>query len=133
MQRRQPDRWLPASEGGLIVQVNVGRPDVRGTAQARLPRSARAVTGEPAPVWRKSSHSGPSGNCVEVAWRQGAGGINVLVRDSKFPGQDALIFTPGEWAAFLERAKAGEFDSLAHSVFVRVMERERGDERLHRQ
>ena len=64
------------------------------------------------PVWRKSSHSG-DGNCVEIAWRQGAGGINVLVRDSKFPGRDPLVFTPGEWAAFLARAKTGDFDALA--------------------
>ncbi len=63
-------------------------------------------------VWRKSSHSS-DGNCVEIAWRQGAGGINVLVRDSKFPGRDPLVFTPGEWAEFLQRAKTGDFDALA--------------------
>lgn len=64
------------------------------------------------PVWRKSRHS-TSGNCVEIAWRQGAGGINILVRDSKFPGREPLVFTPGEWAEFLERAKTGDFDVLA--------------------
>jgi hypothetical protein len=64
------------------------------------------------PGWRKSSHSA-HGNCVEIAWRQGAGGINILVRDSKFPGRDPLVFTPGEWAEFLERAKTGDFDVLA--------------------
>ena len=65
-----------------------------------------------APVWRKSSHSG-KGNCVEIAWHQGAGGISVLVRDSKFPGREPLVFTPGEWAVFLERVKTGDFDVLA--------------------
>ncbi len=64
--------------------------------------------------WRRSSHCGSAGsNCVEIAWRRGAGGINVLVRDSKFPGQDPLVFTPGEWAEFLQRVKTGDFDPLA--------------------
>jgi hypothetical protein len=65
-------------------------------------------------VWRKSSHS--HGNCVEIAWRRGAEDINVLVRDSKFPGREPLVFTPGEWAGFLERVKTGDFDALASRV-----------------
>jgi len=48
-------------------------------------------------AWRKSSYSNPSGNCVETA-RLPAG--RVVVRDSKRPGP-VLIFTHGEWAAFL--------------------------------
>ena len=70
------------------------------------------VTDSSGPAWRKSSHCGGA-HCVEIAWRQGAEGINVLVRDSKFPGRDPLVFTPGEWAAFLERVKTGDFDVLA--------------------
>jgi hypothetical protein len=66
-----------------------------------------------APVWRKSSHS--NGNCVEIAWRRGAEGINIVVRDSKFPGRDPLVFTSGEWAAFLDRVKSEDFDVLAGS------------------
>ncbi len=66
-------------------------------------------------VWRKSSHSAGTSNCVEIAWRQGADDINVVVRDSKFPGQRPLVFTPGEWAVFLRRVKAGEYDILASS------------------
>jgi hypothetical protein len=62
-------------------------------------------------VWRKSSHS--NGNCVEIAWRRGGAGINILVRDSKFPGRDPLVFTPGEWAVFLDRVKSEDFDVLA--------------------
>ena len=62
-------------------------------------------------VWRKSSHS--NGNCVEIAWRRGAVGINILVRDSKFPGREPLVFTPREWAVFLERVKSQDFDVLA--------------------
>jgi hypothetical protein len=47
--------------------------------------------------WIKSSHSGGSNECVEVAWLDGG---QVGVRDSKNPTGPALIFTPGEWDAF---------------------------------
>ena len=69
--------------------------------------------GASAQGWRKSTYSNPDGDCVEIAWRQGAGGFNIVVRDSKFPGQEPLVFTPREWAGFLERVKAGDFDALA--------------------
>ncbi|WP_433510199.1 DUF397 domain-containing protein [Nonomuraea sp. CA-143628] len=57
--------------------------------------------------WHKSSHSGSGNNCVEVAHNL----PNVVaVRDSKDRSGPALIFTPGEWRAFLAGAKDGEFD-----------------------
>lgn len=59
-------------------------------------------------AWRKSSHSGGNGgNCVEVAGN--LPGI-IAVRDSKNPNGPALVFTPGEWRAFLGGVKLGEFD-----------------------
>ncbi|MPZ65142.1 MAG: DUF397 domain-containing protein [Pseudonocardiaceae bacterium] len=59
-------------------------------------------------VWRKSSFSnGNGGNCVEVADLDHG---RRAVRDSKDPHGPALIFTPGEWAAFTASVRDGEFD-----------------------
>jgi uncharacterized protein DUF397 len=57
--------------------------------------------------WRKSSYSGGSGNCVEVA-----GGLPgaVGVRDSKDPAGPALVVSPGSWRHFTAAVKNGEFD-----------------------
>ncbi|MEU0540110.1 DUF397 domain-containing protein [Nocardia sp. NPDC005978] len=57
-------------------------------------------------VWKKSSFSQPSGECVEVARLSGG---RVGVRDSKNPGGPALVFTPGEWNAFISGVEGGEF------------------------
>jgi Domain of unknown function (DUF397) len=59
-------------------------------------------------AWRKSTRSsGQGGQCVEVAELSNGGRA---VRDSKNPEGPKLVFTPGEWAAFLDGAKNGEFD-----------------------
>lgn len=50
-------------------------------------------------VWRKSRHSGPDGNCVEVAFLVDG---TVAVRDTKEHGLGPVLgFTPGEWDAFV--------------------------------
>ena len=50
-------------------------------------------------VWRKSRHSGPDGNCVEVAFLVDG---TVAVRDTKERGRGPVLgFTPGEWDAFV--------------------------------
>lgn len=65
---------------------------------------------EPGLRWRKSSASTNNGNCIEMApMRDGS----VAVRDSKHPGGGMLVFTRAEVAAWLDGAKAGEFDDLA--------------------
>jgi hypothetical protein len=58
-------------------------------------------------AWRKATRSNTVGNqCVEVALlRQG-----VAVRDSKDPEGPKLMFTMGEWDAFVDGVKGGEFD-----------------------
>jgi len=55
-------------------------------------------------IWIKSSHSFSNGNCVEVAFLPGG---EIGIRNSRDPGGPVLTFTPGEWAAFVSRASAG--------------------------
>ena len=47
--------------------------------------------------WRKSSYTGGSGNCVEVAWPNQA----VAVRDSKQAPGPTLTFPTPTWHKFL--------------------------------
>lgn len=58
--------------------------------------------------YKKSSFCG-SGNCVEVGFG-GDTGDKVFVRDSKDPSKPPHTFTRREWQAFLDGARAGEFD-----------------------
>jgi hypothetical protein len=56
------------------------------------------------PKWRKSSHSGNSGNCIEAAAQPSH---VVAVRDSKDPDGPWLAFAPQAWKAFASRTKRG--------------------------
>jgi hypothetical protein len=59
--------------------------------------------------WRKSSYSGnESGSCVEVLDTHPSG---VPVRDSKTPHGPALLFSAGDWSAFVTAVKGGKFPS----------------------
>lgn len=57
--------------------------------------------------WFKSTRSGASKNCVEVAFVAKG---SVGVRDSKQPTGPALVFTSDEWSAFVDAASRGRFD-----------------------
>jgi len=60
-------------------------------------------------TWRKSSFSGGSSQeCVEVAALVNG---SVAVRDSKDPSGPVLLFSQGEWIAFVQGVRAGEFES----------------------
>ena len=62
--------------------------EVRGMTKIDLSRAE----------WRKSSYSGQSGNCVEVA--RNLPGL-VAVRDSKEPGGATLVVSQELWLAFI--------------------------------
>ncbi|MEV0294292.1 DUF397 domain-containing protein [Nocardia sp. NPDC050710] len=57
--------------------------------------------------WFKSTRSGASKDCVEVAFLNGG---HVGVRDSKNPGGPALVFTPVEWDSFTTVVAGGAFN-----------------------
>jgi hypothetical protein len=57
-------------------------------------------------VWQRSSYSGTSGNCVEVALN--LPGL-VAVRDSKDPDGPKLVVGVSEWQAFVAGIRTGEF------------------------
>lgn len=56
------------------------------------------------PVWRKSTRSNGSGDCIEVAKLAGAVGV----RDSKDVTGPALTFAPTAFAAFLDSLRLGQ-------------------------
>ena len=68
---------------------------------AALPSLLRAAK------WRKSSHSNPSGNCVEIARLPGQ---RVAVRDSWRPDGPALLFSQAAWESFLRGLREGASD-----------------------
>ncbi|GAA1945749.1 DUF397 domain-containing protein [Kitasatospora viridis] len=57
-------------------------------------------------TWRTSSYSKDGKDCVEVAELPGGA---VALRDSKNPRLTPLRFTAGEWTAFVEGVRDGEF------------------------
>ncbi|WP_329566841.1 DUF397 domain-containing protein [Kitasatospora sp. NBC_01266] len=61
------------------------------------------------PTWRKSSHSGGNGACVEVAVPASA---TVAVRDSKDPSGPRLHISPEAWQAFAGAAAHGAFGTV---------------------
>jgi hypothetical protein len=57
-------------------------------------------------TWRKSTHSGDNGACVEVRRVDDM----IEVRDTKDRTNASHAFTLAEWEAFIGSAKDGEFD-----------------------
>jgi Domain of unknown function (DUF397) len=61
-------------------------------------------------IWRRSSYQRGYGG-VEVARL----GRDIGLRDAKQPEGPILLFSIGEWQAFIQGVKAGEFDFLAQT------------------
>jgi len=55
-------------------------------------------------IWRKSSASGASGGCVEVAQADSS----VLVRDSRNRSGAVLVFTCAQWHRLMRDIKNGK-------------------------
>jgi hypothetical protein len=68
------------------------------------------VTSVPAPRWRKSTYSGPNGDCFEISdpWNE-----TTAVRNSKHTAAGSLVFASSSMGAFIAACRAGEFDDLA--------------------
>ncbi|MEV4613882.1 DUF397 domain-containing protein [Kitasatospora sp. NPDC049258] len=60
-------------------------------------------------AWRKSSHSGGNGACVEIAVPSS---VSIAVRDSKDPEGPQLHFANEAWAAFATAAGSGAFGEV---------------------
>ena len=58
-------------------------------------------------IWKKSTRSNGSANCVEVATNLQT---VVGVRDSKDPQGPAFSLAPDAWSAFIESLSRGSFD-----------------------
>jgi hypothetical protein len=62
------------------------------------------------PSWRKSSHSNPSGECVELSRLTDS---HINIRHSRHPDGFTLVLSYGVMVAFVQRVKNGDFDEIS--------------------
>jgi Domain of unknown function (DUF397) len=83
------------------------RADIEAADQRRI-NSTMSPSAQAAAAWRRSSKCATS-ECVEIARDEQD---MILLRDSKSPQAPPFRYTTAEFRAFLDGAKAGEFDDL---------------------
>jgi Domain of unknown function (DUF397) len=102
-------RRAPAP-GHRQFQSEGGGKDPTGLAQPQKEMMVDLVSSGLQPLrlrtakWRKSRHSNPSGDCVEMARLPGR---RVAVRDSRRPDGPVLLFTQAAWETFLRNLREG--------------------------
>lgn len=92
--------------------------NVRGmTTPAHTPDASQLIT-----VWRKSHHSNPSGECVELGPLDD--GVTIAVRNSRDPHGPALLFDGETICSFIDAADGGRLDWVLedHSRYQQVPE-----------
>ncbi|NUS91919.1 MAG: DUF397 domain-containing protein [Nocardia sp.] len=97
-------RHPPVPAERCIARTTIERPAPAGGEEIRTVSDGDLSCAE----WFKSSHSGRTGECVEVSW---LGKEQVGVRDSKTPDGPALVFGPEAWSAFTDGLRRGELDT----------------------
>ena len=60
-------------------------------------------------VWRKSTHSNPNGNCVEIAELPDG---RLAFRNSRDAAGPVLVYTRDDFVAFVHSIENGEFDDF---------------------
>lgn len=60
-------------------------------------------------AWRKSRHSNPNGNCVELAVLPDH---RVAMRNSRHPAGPVLIYGISDIAGFIRSVKEGDYDDF---------------------
>jgi hypothetical protein len=81
---------------------------MEGWAMSSAGRAMPAIH-YPSYSWRKSSHSNPSGECVELRKLADA---HIGIRDSRHPDGPILILSHATLIAFIQRVKDGDFDEM---------------------
>jgi hypothetical protein len=92
------------------MEVRMSKSTTGAAGDRPSPHHALGSADLPTLDWRKSARSNSGGSCVELA--ELPGGLQVAMRNSRYPEGPVLIYTQDEIVAFIEAARDGDFDDL---------------------